>query len=121
MSADIQAGSAPANDLPVIITEKAVEMVRKAISEEGLESHGLRVAVHGGGCSGLQYALDFSDEKRAGDSLYEFDGLTVYIDMASLKFLKGTTIDYVSGLNGNGFKFINPNATRTCGCGSSFS
>jgi len=116
-----QADSSQSNDLPIVITDKAIEMVRKAISEEGLENHGLRVAVHGGGCSGLQYALDFSDEKRAGDSLYSIDGLTVYIDMASLKFLKGTTIDYVSGLNGTGFKFNNPNATRTCGCGHSFS
>ena len=115
MSLEIQ------ENLPITITEKAIEMVRKAIEEEGLENHGLRVAVHGGGCSGLQYALDFSDQKRAGDSLYDIQGLKVYIDMASLKFLQGTTIDYVSGLNGTGFKFNNPNATRTCGCGHSFS
>ena len=108
--------------IPVTITEKAIEMVKQAMAEESLENHGLRIAVHGGGCSGLQYALDFSDKERMGDSIYELNsGLKVFIDMASLEYLKGTTIDYVSGLNGTGFKFENPNATRTCGCGSSFS
>ena len=106
---------------PVILTAKAVEMVKKALEEEGLTGHGLRVAVQGGGCSGLQYALDFSNEARMGDSVYEQDGLSIYIDMASVTYLNGTTIDYTSGLNGQGFKFINPNAKRSCGCGSSFS
>ena len=107
--------------MPIKITDKAIDMVKQAMSEESLENHGLRVAVHGGGCSGLQYALDFSDKERMGDSVYQHGGIKVYIDMASLEYLKGTTIDYVSGLNGNGFKFENPNAKRTCGCGSSFS
>ena len=108
-------------DAPVVLTDKAVEMVKNALKEEGLTNHGLRIAVQGGGCSGLQYALDYADAPRAGDHLYEINGLKVYIDMASAQFLKGTTIDYVSGLQGNGFKFNNPNAKRTCGCGSSFS
>ncbi len=106
---------------PVVITAKAIEMVKKALAEEGIESHGLRVAVRGGGCSGLEYALDVSETSRAGDTVFEVDGLKVFIDMASAQYLKGTEIDYVSGLNGTGFKFNNPNATRTCGCGSSFS
>jgi iron-sulfur cluster assembly accessory protein len=123
MSAQVETNveDSGSGDLPVVITAKAIEMVRKAIEEEGLGNHGLRIAVHGGGCSGLQYALDFSDVKRAGDSVFNIDGLNVYIDMASLKYLRGTTIDYVTGLNGTGFKFENPNATRTCGCGHSFS
>ena len=108
-------------EMPVIITEKAIEMVKKAMAEESLENHGLRIAVHGGGCSGLQYALDFSDKERMGDNIFEKQGLKIFIDMASLEYLKGTTIDYTSGLNGTGFKFDNPNAKRTCGCGSSFS
>lgn len=107
--------------LPLNITDKAIEMVKQAMAEESLDNHGLRVAVHGGGCSGLQYALDFSDKERMGDSIYEHSGLKIFIDMASLEYLKGTTIDYISGLNGTGFKFDNPNATRTCGCGHSFS
>ncbi|MCB0359590.1 MAG: iron-sulfur cluster assembly accessory protein [Bdellovibrionales bacterium] len=107
---------------PVLLTEKAVEMVKRALEEEGLrETHGLRVAVQGGGCSGLQYALDYADVARPGDTILEQDGLKIYIDMASRTYLKGTTIDYVSGLNGTGFKFNNPNAQRTCGCGHSFS
>ncbi len=106
---------------PVKLTAKAVEMIKKAIAEEGLTDHGLRIAVHGGGCSGLQYALDFSNESRMGDTVLNVDGLTVYIDMASAQYLNGTEIDYVTGLQGAGFKFNNPNAKRTCGCGSSFS
>lgn len=107
---------------PVVITPKAIEMVKSALKEEGLDqTHGLRVAVHGGGCSGLQYALDYADAPRPGDTVFELDGLKIYIDMASATYLKGASIDYVSGLNGSGFKFENPNATRTCGCGHSFS
>ena len=112
----------PANSgTPVKLTPKAIEMIKKAIAEEGLTDHGLRIAVHGGGCSGLQYALDFSNESRMGDTVLNVDGLTVYIDMASAQYLNGTEIDYVTGLQGAGFKFNNPNAKRTCGCGSSFS
>ena len=106
---------------PVILTPKAVEMIKKALAEENLSGHGLRIAVQGGGCSGLQYALDFSDESRPGDTVYETEGVKLYIDLASLTYLKGTTIDYVSSLSGSGFKFSNPNAKRSCGCGSSFS
>jgi len=105
----------------VKMTSKAIEMVRKALEEEGIPDHSLRIAVHGGGCSGLQYALDFSDESRPGDSILEFEGLTVYVDMASMQYLQGVEVDYVTGLNGTGFKFNNPNAQRTCGCGHSFS
>ncbi len=107
---------------PVTLTPKAIEMVKLALQEEGLgEKSGLRIAVRGGGCSGLEYALDFSEDSRPGDSIYQIDGLTVFIDMASATFLQGTEIDYVSGLQGTGFKFNNPNAKRSCGCGSSFS
>ncbi len=104
---------------PVTLSSKAVEMVKIALKEERLESHGLRVAVRGGGCSGLEYALDFADAERVGDTVYVIEGLRVYIDLASLSYLKGTVIDYVEGLNGAGFQFNNPNARRTCGCSSS--
>lgn len=105
----------------IVLTPKAIEMTKKALEEEGLQTHGLRVAVRGGGCSGLEYALDFAESARMGDTVLEMDGLKIYIDMASLQFLKGTVIDYVSSLQGSGFKFNNPNARRSCGCGSSFS
>ena len=123
VSQEIEANSpGPAADAPpVLITDKAVEMVKKALVEEGTPDHGLRVAVRGGGCSGLEYALDFSNEARPGDTIMEVNGLTIYIDMASAQYLAGTEIDYVSGLQGQGFKFNNPNAVRSCGCGHSFS
>lgn len=105
---------------PIKLTPKAIEMVKKALNEEKLDNHGLRIAVQGGGCSGLQYALDFSDAERPGDSVWTVDGLKVFVDMASMQYLKGAEIDYVSGLQGNGFKFHNPNAQRSCGCGHSF-
>ncbi len=109
VSQEIEANSpGPAADAPpVLITDKAVEMVKKALVEEG--------------CSGLEYALDFSNEARPGDTIMEVNGLTIYIDMASAQYLAGTEIDYVSGLQGQGFKFNNPNAVRSCGCGHSFS
>jgi iron-sulfur cluster assembly accessory protein len=118
---EAEANFATPTDMPLKITDKAIEMAKMALAEEGLTDHGLRIAVHGGGCSGLQYALDFSNESRPGDSVYTIDGLTIYIDMASLQYLTGAEVDYTSGLNGTGFKFSNPNATRTCGCGHSFS
>ncbi len=110
------------NAAVISLTPVAVEMVKKALKEEGIDStHGLRIAVRGGGCSGLEYALDFADAERPGDTVITLDGLRVFIDMASASFLQGTEIDYVKGLQGSGFKFNNPNAKRTCGCGHSFS
>jgi iron-sulfur cluster assembly accessory protein len=103
------------------LTAKAVEMVRHTRQQVGLdEDNGLRVAVMGGGCSGFQYALDFEREARPTDTVLEFDGLKVYVDPVSARYLKGTTIDYVLGMQGAGFKFSNPNAVGSCGCGSSF-
>ena len=120
-NAESGTASAP-GDLPIRMTAKAVEMTKKALEEEGLGgTHGLRIAVRGGGCSGLEYALDFADTARPGDTVFTVEGLKLYIDMASVQYLQGTEIDYVTGLQGSGFKFTNPNAKRTCGCGSSFS
>ena len=103
------------------VTPKAVQMIKLTREQEGLdESHGLRVAVMGGGCSGFQYALDFEKEARSNDHVLEFDGLTVYVDAISGRYLQGTTIDYVMGMGGAGFKFENPKAVGSCGCGSSF-
>lgn len=106
---------------PVSLTPKAVQMVKLTRQEEGLdESHGLRVAVVGGGCSGFQYALDFTNEARPNDFVYDMGGLTVYVDPVSARYLEGTSIDYVMGTAGAGFKFNNPKAVGSCGCGSSF-
>ena len=105
---------------PVILSDKAVEMVKSAMEQEGLVGHGLRVGVIGGGCSGLQYLLDFSKDSLDDDVISEQSGVTVYVDPFSAAHLKGTVVDYVDGLQGSGFKFENPNIQRSCGCGMSF-
>ena len=113
--------AAPQADQPVLLTPKAVEMVKITRQQEGIdEAHGLRIAVRGGGCSGFEYALDFENEARENDWIYEQGGLTIYVDAVSARYLEGTTIDYVMGMAGAGFKFLNPQAKGTCGCGSSF-
>lgn len=105
---------------PIFVTSSAVEAIRNALAAEGEEGDSLRVSVIGGGCSGYQYNLDFDKETRMGDIELNFDGVKILVDPISAGYLKGTTVDYISGLNGTGFKFNNPNAKRTCGCGSSF-
>lgn len=112
----------PSPEVPVAITEKAVRMVMLTREEEGLDpGAGLRIAVRGGGCSGFEYALDFDTEERESDHVYQQGELKVLVDALSARYLKGTTIDYVMGAQGAGFKFQNPNAVGSCGCGSSFS
>ena len=105
----------------VVLTPRAVEKVKELRAREGRPDAALRVAVVGGGCSGFSYQLDFDDASREGDQLLEFDGIRVVVDSTSAEYLAGTEIDFVSSLHGGGFKFANPKATHTCGCGSSFS
>jgi iron-sulfur cluster assembly accessory protein len=105
---------------PITLTPKAAEMVKAAMEQEKLEGYGIRVGVVGGGCSGFQYAMDFENEAREGDATFELDGVRLFVDPMSSMYLQGVTIDYVQGLQGAGFKFHNPNAKNTCGCGSSF-
>jgi len=105
---------------PISLTAKAAEMVRKAAEQEGLAGHALRVGVTGGGCSGLQYLLDFVKEPSAEDFVSTHHGVSVFVDPFSAGHLAGTVIDYVDGLQGSGFKFENPNIVKSCGCGSSF-
>jgi iron-sulfur cluster assembly accessory protein len=111
-----------ANELPgVNLTPKALDAVRKMIAKEGLNAdQGLRISVVGGGCSGFQYSLGF-DGRKDGDTLTVLDGVNVFVDEISLPYIAGTTLDYVEGLHNAGFRFDNPRASRTCGCGSSFS
>lgn len=110
------------NEAPssVSLTDKAVEMVKAAIEQEKLQGHGIRIGVVGGGCSGFQYSMDFENTAKEGDVVVEQGGLKLFIDPMSSMYLQGVTIDYVTGLQGAGFKFHNPNARNTCGCGSSF-
>ncbi|MEK6756551.1 MAG: iron-sulfur cluster assembly accessory protein [Bacteroidota bacterium] len=105
----------------VILTPRAAQEIRKVKEDNKIpESHALRLGVKGGGCSGMTYVLAFDESPRRGDTMYEMEGTTVYIDPKSQFYLSGTTLDFSDGLNGRGFVFNNPNATKTCGCGSSF-
>jgi iron-sulfur cluster insertion protein len=103
------------------LTPKALEMVKQMHTKERLGAEqGLRVSVVGGGCSGFQYSLSF-DIHKEGDSAQEIDGVKILVDEISLPYIAGTTLDYVEGLHAGGFRFDNTRASRTCGCGSSFS
>ena len=101
------------------VTEQAAQKVQELISSEGYDGYGLRVQVVGGGCSGMQYRLGF-DEERDGDKVIEKDGLKVFVDLKSALYLAGSSVDYVEGLMGAGFKIENPNVRSQCGCGESF-
>ncbi len=106
---------------PVALTDKAAEKVKEIRSEENIEdTYALRLKVQGGGCSGFSYDLYF-DQQQDIDHAFESHGIKLICDQMSLMYLMGTEVDYVEGLHGAGFKFINPNVKSTCGCGSSFS
>ena len=106
----------------VTVTDKAKNKVEQLMSENQLDkSYFLRVSVQGGGCSGLSYKMDFDNEEKSGDQFFEDHGIRLALDMKSFLYLAGTELDFSDGLNGKGFNFINPNASRTCGCGESFS
>jgi len=106
---------------PLFLTDVALEKVKEVMNREGVKDGGLRVSIVGGGCSGFQYNLGLDESPRADDTVIEQDGVKLFLDPISQQYVYGTTIDYVNGLHGAGFKFVNPNAARTCGCGSSFS
>lgn len=103
------------------ITDKAIQQIQTIAKEENPEGKkGLRLAVTGGGCSGLSYKIEFSDQKEK-DNILQFGDVKVLIDPKSVIYLKGIVLDFKDGLNGKGFVFDNPNAKNTCGCGESFS
>ncbi len=104
----------------VNVTDAAAQEIKRLIEKQNEPEVGLRMAVKGGGCSGLSYALNF-DKKHEGDNVFETAGVKVFVDPKSLIYLEGTTLDFMDGLEGRGFKFINPNAQKSCGCGESFS
>jgi iron-sulfur cluster assembly accessory protein len=101
------------------VTTAASDKVKDLLIAEGYENHGLRVQVVGGGCSGMQYRLGF-DETTNEDKVLHFDGVDVFVDLKSALYLAGSTVDYVEGLMGAGFKIENPNVRSQCGCGESF-
>ena len=108
-------------NLDLSLTESAVEQIKRLLARENRPGGGLRIGVTGGGCSGFSYKLDFDDQQRADDMVLHRNGVILYVDSASAPYLAGTVIDFAGGLYGGGFKFTNPNATATCGCGTSFS
>jgi len=106
---------------PINLTEGAIKELKFLMHENEVpENHGVRIGVKGGGCSGMSYILGF-DEKKEEDEAYTIEGLTVFMNKAHGMYLLGMEVDYVNGLNNRGFVFNNPNATDTCGCGTSFS
>jgi iron-sulfur cluster assembly protein len=107
----------------VTVTERAKSQIMVLMEKEGImpETHSLRVGVTGGGCSGLSYQMKFDDKIESTDTVIDLESVKICINKLSLLYLVGTELDYEDGLNGKGFEWRNPNATRTCGCGESFS
>jgi iron-sulfur cluster assembly protein len=105
------------------VTEKAIAKIRSALAKEGIsaEQGGLRLGVQGGGCSGLSYNIRFDTQPRERDRIFEFGGVRVFVDPKSFIYLHGMTLDYQETLMQQGFVFVNPNSTKSCGCGTSFS
>jgi iron-sulfur cluster assembly protein len=115
--------AAPASAEGLQVTASAVKRIRVILAKEGisLEEGGLRLGVKGGGCSGLSYAIAFDAHPRERDRIFTFDGVRVFVDPKSFVYLNGMTLDFEETLMRQGFNFINPNSTRSCGCGTSFS
>jgi iron-sulfur cluster assembly protein len=106
----------------IIVSDKAKERILELRKEEGrTENENIRVSVKGGGCSGLMYDLGFDATMVDSDHIFEDKGVKILVDRKSLLYLAGTVLEFSDGLNGKGFQFVNPNASRTCGCGESFS
>ena len=105
------------------LTANAIQRVRVALAKEGIspQEGGLRLGVKGGGCSGLSYSIGFDTHPRERDRIFEFEGVRVFVDPKSFVYLNGMTLDYEETLMRQGFNFVNPNSTRSCGCGTSFS
>ena len=105
---------------PIILTEKAIEHLHRLVAKDGRDGVFLRLGVKGGGCSGLEYLMKLDTERKPIDQSADFNGVEVVCDSKSARFLSGATLDYTGNLIGGGFKFDNPNAQRSCGCGTSF-
>ena len=107
----------------ITVTEKAIAKIRSAMAKEGisLEQGGLRLGVQGGGCSGLSYNIRFDTQPRERDRIFQFGDVRVFVDPKSFIYLHGMTLDYQETLMQQGFVFVNPQATKSCGCGTSFS
>lgn len=107
--------------MAIYISEKAAVKIRTNLEGQNLVNGGLRLGVRGGGCSGLSYVMRFEPDKKPGDAVFEQHGARIFVDLKSYLYLKGMTLDWRGSLMQQGFTFVNPNATRTCSCGQSFS
>lgn len=105
---------------PVTVSDKALAHLKKLIAKDGREGVFLRVGVKGGGCSGLEYVMKLDQDRKPIDLSFTVDGMEIVCDSKSAKFLEGAVLDYTGNLIGGGFQFQNPNAGRSCGCGTSF-
>ncbi|GAC1650862.1 MAG: iron-sulfur cluster assembly accessory protein [Acidobacteriaceae bacterium] len=115
--------NAQANGKAIQVTERALARIRSAMAKEDVspEQGGLRLGVQGGGCSGLSYNIRFDSQPRERDRVYEYEGVRVFVDPKSFIYLHGMILDYEESLMKQGFNFVNPNSSKSCGCGSSFS
>jgi iron-sulfur cluster assembly accessory protein len=109
---------AQAEGLPIVLTDRAIEMVKEAMEREGVKDAGLRVKVIGGGCAGFHYSLNLDESARVDDEVVAQDGIKTFLDPISAQHLRGAMLDYVSSRRGTGFKFFNLDAARAAGCGS---
>ena len=105
----------------VSLTENAIGKVKEILTMQEPAPAGLRISVVGGGCSGFSYSMAFENTPNMLDKTYNYDGLKIFVDQASMLYLEGSEVDYVESMEGSGFKFNNPGTKSTCGCGSSFS
>ena len=105
----------------ITLSSRAADKVRSALKIEGKDGYNLRMSVKGGGCSGMTYKMSFDNDKKEFDKVFESQGINIICDLQSWMYLKGTNIEYSDDMLNGGFKISNPNAERTCGCGTSFS
>lgn len=123
LPAVLQPNNLSATQKGVQVTERALGRIRVAMAKEGVspEQGGLRLGIQGGGCSGLSYNIRFDSQPRERDRVYQFDEIRIFVDPKSFLYLHGMVLDYEETLMRQGFNFINPHSTKSCGCGSSFS
>jgi len=108
------------SEAEIAVTPKAIAKIRQTFEKMGVTEGGLRLGVLGGGCSGLSYQFKFDAKPRANDRIFEFEGVRIFVDPKSILYLRGMTLDYKEALLQSGFVFENPNAKKSCGCGTSF-
>ena len=118
---DTQTNTKEIFDAGISVTERAAQRLAAVMEAEGKKGHGLRMEVTTGGCSGMNYNMSFEKEQREFDKVFESQGLKIFCDLKSYLYLKGIKIDFSTDMLNGGFQIVNPNAERTCGCGTSFS